>query len=151
MGTRTLTGWVVPPAESSNQQSATSNLRDLADVLDTEPLLPREIVDLALWTAEYYAAGAGEAFSAAMPPQSAVFSRCVLHITDLGRANEMQVGPRRRVLDLLREHDSLTPSSLARRMEDEAGVKGAVDGLIRDGLVALTQPLAGRRSAFRSV
>jgi primosomal protein N' (replication factor Y) len=43
-------------------------LRDVLDVLDTEPYLPDHIVDLALWVAEYYAAGPGDALTVALPP-----------------------------------------------------------------------------------
>ena len=148
VGTRTVTGWVVPP--EPNEEQGTGNLKELIEVLDPVPLLPREIVDLALWTADYYLAGPGEALAAAMPPQSAVFSRRVVSLTDAGRANEMQVGLRRRALDLLREHDTLAVDSLIRRLEDKTA-KGAVDGLLRDGLVAMSQPLEGRREAFRTV
>ena len=160
VGTRTITGWMVGEAGSiHNLQSAGSaapaKVRDLIDVLDVEPLLPADIVTLALWTAEYYAAGAGEALATAMPPQSAVFSRRVAALTDAGRANELQIGPRRRALDLLREHGELTVDSLVRRVSAEAAGakegKGAVDGLVRDGLIEITQPLAGRREAFRTV
>ncbi len=150
-----MTGWVLPHTALSTEHTAPGTLRDLIDVLDVEPLLPPDIVKLALWTAEYYAAGAGEALATAMPPQSAVFSRRVAVLTDAGRANELQIGPRRRALDLLREHGELTVDSLVRRVAAEAsGVKegkGAVDGLVRDGLVEITQPLAGRREAFRTV
>ncbi len=158
MGTRTLTGFVVESA--NDQQPTTNNLRDVVDVLDTEPLLPPEIVALAVWTAEYYAAGVGEALAAAAPPQSAVFSRRVARLTPAGEANEMQVGPRRLALDLLREHRELTVDSLMKRLGEgvsagpqraKAGAKGAIDGLVRDGLVEIAQPLAGRREAFRTV
>ncbi|MEX2273461.1 MAG: primosomal protein N' [Vicinamibacterales bacterium] len=153
VGTRTVTGWVVPSARLPSEAGTAKEgkLRDLLDILDPEPLLPREIVDLALWTAEYYAAGAGETLATAMPPQSAVFSRRVARLTELGRANQLQVGPRRKVLELLREHATLAPDSIARRMKGERDARGALDGLLRDGLVELAQPMAGRRSAFRSV
>ncbi len=154
VGTRQVTGFVVPAAgtvaSASNQQPATSNLRDVVEILDPSPLLPREIVDLALWTADYYLAGPGEALATAMPPQSAVFTKRVAQLTEAGEANHLQVGLRKQALDLLREHGTLTIESLARRLDSPQG-KGAVDGLVRDGLIAMTQPLAGRRDAFRTV
>jgi len=154
VGTRKVTGWVIPHQHQhlapSTQHVAPGTLKDLLEVLDPSPLLPREIVDLALWTADYYLAGPGEALATAMPPQSAVFSRRVVSLTDAGRANELQVGLRRRALDLLREHGTLAVDSLIRRLEDRTA-KGAVDGLLRDGLIAMTQPLEGRREAFRTV
>ena len=152
MGTRTLTGWVVPHQHASTEHPAPGSVKDILDVFDATPLLPLDIVTLALWTAEYYAAGAGEALATAMPPQSAVFSRRVARLTEAGRANQLQVGPRRRALDLLREHDSLAVDSLVRRLAGEAkGAKGAIEGLVRDGLVEIAQPLAGRADAFRTL
>jgi len=147
IGTRMVTGWVVPGTELP----APGAMKSLLEILDPDPLLPREIVDLALWTADYYLAGPGEALAAAMPPQSAVFSRRVARLTEAGEANELQVGLRRHALDLLREHGALPLDSLLRRLNVKAGALGAVDGLVRDGLIEMSEPLAGRRDAFRSV
>jgi primosomal protein N' (replication factor Y) len=157
VGSRKVTGWVVPSSSTSTSTStstkhpARSTLKDLLEILDPEPLLPLEIVTLALWTAEYYAAGPGEALAAAMPPQSAVYSRRVAALTEAGAANVLQAGPRRRILDLLRASGSMSVDALVARLEGEKGAKGAVDGLVRDGLIEITQPLAGRRDAIRSV
>ena len=41
------------------------------EVLDVEPFLPPAVVDLAMWVAEYYACGPGDALAAAMPPAKA--------------------------------------------------------------------------------
>ena len=40
-------------------------------VLDSAPFLPADVVDLALWAADYYAAGPGETIASAMPPLKA--------------------------------------------------------------------------------
>ena len=63
LGTRTVTGCVVSRGATEER-----NLKDLIDVLDAEPFLPRDVLELALWVAEYYACGPGEAVAAAMPP-----------------------------------------------------------------------------------
>src|SRR5688572_2305557 len=52
------------------QALAASAIRDVVDVLDRESFLPEDIVRLALWVAEYYACGAGEALATAMPPRA---------------------------------------------------------------------------------
>ncbi|MDQ3069829.1 MAG: primosomal protein N' [Acidobacteriota bacterium] len=157
MGPRTLTGWVVGEAGSSGETGSiptfqsTDKIRELLEVIDAEPLLPPEIVTLALWTAEYYAAGPGEALAAAMPPQSAVFSRRVACLTAIGEANELQHGARRAIVEQLREQKAIAVDALVKRSGDPRTFKGALDGLVRDGLVRIEQPLAGRRDAFRSV
>ena len=144
IGTRKVTGWVIPasgaaaesraPRAESRIPKAESRepraVKDLLEILDPDPLLPREIVDLALWTADYYLAGPGEALAAAMPPQSAVFSRRVARLTESGAANELQVGLRKRALDLLREHGALPIDSLVRRLEGRSPseARSAKDG-----------------------
>ena len=39
-------------------------------MLDAEPFIPPDVVALAQWTAEYYAAGAGETITAVLPPKT---------------------------------------------------------------------------------
>ena len=65
LGTREVTGCVV---RSQATAPAAAEVRDVTGVLDHEPFLPDVIVDLALWVAEYYAAGPGDALLPAMPP-----------------------------------------------------------------------------------
>jgi primosomal protein N' (replication factor Y) len=70
LGTRLVTGIVTTVEASSAAAVVAPKLRDLVDVLDKEPFLPEEVLDLALWVAEYYACGVGDAIASAMPPQS---------------------------------------------------------------------------------
>ncbi|MEO7192696.1 MAG: primosomal protein N' [Vicinamibacterales bacterium] len=67
LGQRTVLGCVVDP-QATTPDLAT--LRDVVEVLDDEPFLPADVVDLALWVGEYYAAGAGDALAVAMPPSA---------------------------------------------------------------------------------
>ena len=45
-----------------------SELKDVIEVLDREPLLPPDVVALCQWVADYYLAGIGDAIGAALPP-----------------------------------------------------------------------------------
>ena len=65
LGTRTVTGCVVG---SASAESGTTAIKDVVSVVDDEPFLPPAIVDLALWMAEYYAAGPGDTLVNALPP-----------------------------------------------------------------------------------
>ncbi|MBN4048208.1 primosomal protein N' [bacterium AH-315-O15] len=67
IGTRTVTGCVVAHEAALDAGTAP---RDVAAVLDAEPFLPRAIVELCGWVADYYMAGLGDAIGAAMPPGS---------------------------------------------------------------------------------
>ena len=156
LGTRVVTGCVV-------ERSATppaGGLKPLRDVLDAEPMLPADVVGLALWVGEYYACGAGEALAAAMPPRAWVVSERRVAITEAGRAAlSARPGPaRRRLLELLSDGAphrvaALDPRGSARGSgrARSGGPHALVAALAREGLVRLTQPLKGSASAFRSV
>src|SRR5689334_16567943 len=83
-GTRKVTGVVVradatPPADVSPVE--------LRDVLDDEPALPAELVELCMWIADYYEAPPGEVVRAALPAGSGVSARVVIGLTDQGRGS----------------------------------------------------------------
>src|SRR5262245_38235522 len=66
LGTRNVTGIVVErdaPADGVDP----SAIKPIRQILDDAPLVPADVVALARWTAEYYAAGAGETITAVLP------------------------------------------------------------------------------------
>ncbi|MBI3263674.1 MAG: primosomal protein N' [Acidobacteria bacterium] len=79
LGSRMVTGVVIdgPHADPLDDRGGDSaeagrehDFKDLVRVLDDGPFLPQEVVDLALWVADYYGCGPGDAIDAAMPPRS---------------------------------------------------------------------------------
>jgi primosomal protein N' (replication factor Y) (superfamily II helicase) len=89
LGSRSVTGCVVLGVESDLD---VSSLKDLVAALDSEPFLPSDIVDLALWVAEYYACGPGDVLTMAMPPQArrgeatSFKTAAFVRLSDAGRA-----------------------------------------------------------------
>ena len=65
VGTRTMTGCVV---QHDALVEEGTDVKDIAEALDPEPLLPASIVDLCRWVADYYVSGIGDALGVAMPP-----------------------------------------------------------------------------------
>ena len=83
-GGKQITGVIVrtgtpPPVELKK-------LLDLSDVLDDEPALSPELVDLCLWIASYYEAPPGEVIKAALPAGSNVKARRLYALTAAGAA-----------------------------------------------------------------
>ena len=65
LGKRVVTGIVVDSAAALDAvQPAADKIKHLLDVLDDDAFLPGPVVDLALWVADYYACGAGDALAA---------------------------------------------------------------------------------------
>ena len=62
LGTRVVTGIVVRARlRNSTGSPQHSEIRSLIEVLDADTALPEAVVNLALWVAEYYACGVGDA------------------------------------------------------------------------------------------
>ncbi len=58
---------------------------ELSEVLDDEPALSPELVELCLWIADYYEAPIGEVIKSALPAGSGVNARMVFALTEVGR------------------------------------------------------------------
>ena len=69
LGSRTVTGIVVDN-DASLTGLAESAIKPIRHILDADAFLPSDVVALARWTAEYYAAGPGEAITALLPPKT---------------------------------------------------------------------------------
>src|SRR5207249_11458830 len=68
LGRRTITGIVV--GEEAASRLTETAIKPIRDVLDDEALVPADVIALAAWTAEYYAAGVGETITAVLPPKT---------------------------------------------------------------------------------
>ncbi|MCC7416903.1 MAG: primosomal protein N' [Acidobacteria bacterium] len=68
LGPRTVTGIVVSVAEEPPPAGAL--VKPIQRVLDERAFVPADVVALARWTAEYYAAGPGQAILAVLPPKT---------------------------------------------------------------------------------
>jgi len=86
LGTRVVTGIVVenenqnqnqnenqnenPEPRTLNPEPSPQTLKPIRELLDTVAFVPPEVVELARWTAEYYAAGVGDAIPMLLPPMA---------------------------------------------------------------------------------
>ena len=63
-GGRKLTGFVLGPASDSRELK---NLRDIESILDREPSVPADVLELCRWIADYYLAPIGLVLRTALP------------------------------------------------------------------------------------
>jgi len=68
LGTRVVTGIVMDDASAATIDGAA--VKPIREVLDAQPFVPPDVVDLARWTAEYYAAGPGDTLTSVLPPKA---------------------------------------------------------------------------------
>jgi primosomal protein N' (replication factor Y) (superfamily II helicase) len=67
LGSRIVTGIVI---EHVHAADAGLEVKPVRQVLDAGPCVPEDLVALARWTAEYYAAGVGDTIPALLPPMA---------------------------------------------------------------------------------
>ena len=137
-----------------------SSVKNIIDVLDDEPFLPPVVVDLALWVAEYYACGAGDALAAAMPPERAHKTMRIASLTaqghEPGLVRDLRPGMRgmrmKEAIDVLRG----APAGISVPVLNKRGISSdtlrrlAAGGLVVFGRVRVERdPFAneGQRSA----
>lgn len=144
LGTRTVVG-VVAALDAPAPADATK-IRDIKQIIDATPFLPSAVVDVAIWTGEYYAAGPGEALTMTLPPaarRGESDSFRMISVAELVPGAELAKlkGPKQHAaLQHLRERGTMDLGTL-----DRAGVSRAtMKSLERAGVVQITEEIAER-------
>ncbi|MGZ5435607.1 MAG: primosomal protein N' [Pyrinomonadaceae bacterium] len=88
LGNKPMTGYIVAllPKLREGTSLIESELKEVEELLDVEPSLTAEVVELARWVAEYYAAPLGEVMRAALPAGINTSIMQVVSITEKGRS-----------------------------------------------------------------
>ncbi len=117
-GRRKLTGYVVSLADSHDSNFAIKNIED---VLDTDPVLSPEILELTRWIADYYQSSWGEAVKAALPAGLEDESREILTLSPEGE-EALHAGtskePQSIMLKTVEKHGQVTPSQMRRFLKN---------------------------------
>jgi primosomal protein N' (replication factor Y) len=141
LGSRVVTGVVMDDA--SETTIADEDVKPIGRVLDSHAFVPAEVVGLARWTAEYYAAGPGDTITAVLPPKARggradahktkrVASATVAGLDALAGAS--LTTKQREALDLL----SSVPDGMSTAELAERGITAdVVSRLVRAGLVGV--------------
>jgi primosomal protein N' (replication factor Y) len=83
-GNRAVTGVVVAEPASASAASATGAVRAIESLLDAEPAVSRELVELAGFVAAYYEAPLGEVLRAALPAGTRITAGAIASLTAAG-------------------------------------------------------------------
>jgi primosomal protein N' (replication factor Y) (superfamily II helicase) len=139
LGTRIVTGVVMDTAA----ETTIAEVKPIREVLDSHAFVPPEVVELARWTAEYYAAGPGDTITAVLPPKARggradahktmrVAAATVAGLESLAAGTP--TAKQREALELL----AAAPSGIATPELGERGITADVlSRLVRAGLVSL--------------
>jgi primosomal protein N' (replication factor Y) (superfamily II helicase) len=138
-GKQLLTGYAVAFHTEPDADVSPEDIRDIAELVDTEPLIGDEILQLTQWASDYYAASWGEILKASLPAGINSSVEKVAVITEAGRL-QAQVGPgttvRARTLAYLAENGRASFGDLVKVLG--TGARREIPKLEKLGLVTIT-------------
>jgi primosomal protein N' (replication factor Y) len=161
-GRQQITGYIVGLHTSPDETrpSFETDIKEVLELLDTEPLLTPEVLDLTRWVADYYAAPWGEVLKAALPAGLNAKVEKILCITPVGLESLANVQPnlrttlKTRALEMIAANGELSLRVVAKkigaaqtsRVVNELKKAGLITVEYRQGAVAAR---AKRRKAVR--
>jgi primosomal protein N' (replication factor Y) (superfamily II helicase) len=113
LGKRRLSGMIVAV---HRRRPEGVNLRPLVEILDREPVLTPELLELARFTADYYMAPLGEAVRTMLPADLPPWGDRKVWLTDAGALSAPRSPAEAAVLDALREGGRTTVAELQSRV-----------------------------------
>lgn len=154
-GPRTLVAILVSVQSTSSVPA--NKLKRALHLIDERPLLPESLMELYVWSAQYYQHPPGEVFQAMLPAllrqdrPAARPSRRLWRLTDAGRALPAEAllrAPRQReIIEFLAEHGELDRTAL---LETEIS-PSALATLVAAGLVRVTEEANSASGATTSL
>ncbi|CAN5803456.1 primosomal protein N' [soil metagenome] len=146
LGRSLTTGYIVDLHDSLQADTNLSDagVKDVAHLVDAEPLVTPEVLQITNWVSDYYAAPWGEVIKTALPPGVSASIEQFLKITPQGRTHLEVLSAKRssgnlpRALQLIAEGGEVKLGDLARELGNVQASK-AVRALQRDGLIESEQ------------
>jgi primosomal protein N' (replication factor Y) len=150
LGRRTMTGIVVALVG----KSPVSQVKEVLDLLDPEPIFDPTMLQLTRWISEYYLCSWGEAFKAALPAGFWRKGRRLIRLREpyanaLVRKLRGSSPLQAEIVEMLMRRGEMSDAALARRVGRE-GLFAALDQLRRAGYVQVREEPAKPRVGVRT-
>lgn len=143
-GNRPITGYAVVLHEKLDEklELELSAIKPVRELLDAEPLLTEEIINLTKWAADYYASSWGEMLKAALPAGINATLETTIHITKEGiaklKANSKKQTQKIAVLEYVSKHEDTTIKQLKKQFTPSMAQRISTE-LLNLGYIEKTQ------------
>lgn len=134
-GRRHLTGYTVALHETLSEELEIeeSQLKEVLELFDDEPLLTEEIIKLTQWTADYYASSWGEVLKASLPAGINATVEQIININSRGKDEliklETSNTSKTQILNYLNKNGETSLRELKKKFGSRKALR-AVNGLI---------------------
>ena len=142
VGKRRLMGTIL---SRSGEEPEGFKARDLESIVDLEPVVPPDLLELARFVGEYYMAPPGDVLRSLLPTGLAPWGEQSIRLTDGGALALLRDPLQQRIVSLLHENGSLQLASLHSKLAalGEGGtseLEGALGDLEQRGLISISRP-----------
>ncbi len=145
-GHRVLTGFII---ETQVPAPADTKIRPILDAFDSEPVISRELLELARWMADYYLCSLGEAIRAFLPAGLMLQAKTYAKTSkDLPAAGSSIL--QRKIVTTIAQHESLRLDHL-KKLVGSRGFYYNLSKLVDEGFVNLHQEIVGRQNYERKI
>jgi primosomal protein N' (replication factor Y) len=141
-GKKKVTGFVVNISTSTN----VPRLKDIVDVLDSEPLISTEMFKLAKWISEYYFAPLGEVLKTAVPQKSISESKKFISLKaniDDALLKTSGAPKQTQILSLLINKKEISASSIQKSLNTKS-VHSLLNELVQKDIISVEEKLSVR-------
>jgi primosomal protein N' (replication factor Y) len=144
-GKKILTGFIVAVHDKLEDGIDSSDLKSIEELLDDEPMIALDILELTRWMSDYYYAPWGECLRAALPAGATSTSERMIALTDAGRfalqeASRSASNSKVAALELIGGASAVSSRALERQFP-KAKAHALIRHLERDGLIRVWQEL----------
>ncbi|MEM9553250.1 MAG: primosomal protein N' [Acidobacteriota bacterium] len=144
VGPRRLTGVVLRTVATSPDGV---RVKPIEEVLDAEPVIPEELLDLARFAAEYYLAPIGETVRALLPSDLPRWGDRRVALTNAGALAPPRDEAERAIIESLLEHRRLRVAALRRLLPEVRDLGRRIEDLHRLGRLSMEEP-GGRGTRY---
>jgi primosomal protein N' (replication factor Y) len=139
-GRRRLTGVVV--ATSKHTDIPEDKLRSVSEILDAEPAITPDLLELAEWMADYYMCSLGEAVSQMVPPGTKIASKKVYRLEGDAYTSSSLTGDEEQVVALIRRGDSIEEELLKTKLKKAGVPLNCLKSLVKKGVLTYESVLS---------
>ncbi len=141
-GVRKLTGYVA--ALSANCSKEFSSIKSILDILDDEPLITPQVMQLARWISKYYICPLGICLAGMLPKGIDIQSWQRVIITDSAKIltkTDMPDGINGEIISLLLQNKTLSVSQLKKRL-NKTDLRNELNELKSNGLLTIENKIS---------
>ncbi len=154
-GKRTMVGIGLAESETVPDQG---RIKQIAELMDSQPALPPKLIELGHWVSRYYLAPVGETFRAMLPPEIELRQDRAYSITNSGRVylgelaeTSEKTDEERAEFELLSRFDKEDSPISSRHLRRHPGAETLAEHLVRLGSLTARELLHRRKSRTQKI